>query len=32
MGDHASVLLKPFTKDDLAAKIGRHAIQHARNV
>jgi len=25
MGDHASVLLKPFTKDDLAAKVGRHA-------
>lgn len=24
MGDHASVLLKPFTKDDLAAKVGRH--------
>ena len=29
MGDHASVLLKPFTKDDLAAKVGRHATQHA---
>jgi len=29
MGDHASVLLKPFTKDDLAAKVGRHAIQHS---
>jgi signal transduction histidine kinase len=25
MGDHASVLLKPFTKDDLAAKVGRLA-------
>ncbi|MGE0668692.1 MAG: ATP-binding protein [Sphingomonadales bacterium] len=25
MGDHASVLLKPFTRDDLAAKVARHA-------
>lgn len=32
MGDHASVLLKPFTKDDLAAKVGRHSTQHARIV
>ncbi len=30
MGDHASVLLKPFTKDDLAAKVARHATHHAR--
>jgi CheY-like chemotaxis protein len=25
MGDHASVLLKPFTKDDLAATVARQA-------
>ncbi len=25
MGDHASVLLKPFSRDDLAATVARHA-------
>jgi signal transduction histidine kinase len=29
MGDHASVLLKPFTKDDLAAKVARLASRQA---